>query len=252
MLEKVSTVMELAETLSSGREPKSNIRLEFGECTIEVSSNSAQLIERLKEYYKGFLGSGMPDIKVMAFDMETPKFDFVFMKKAPEPGKTKIKEEYFDLRDGRIVRKVLTGMYFIFGRGVNIAAGSCLENYNQVVNFINNRYIERMIKKDCMLMHAAGVVLKGKGLAIAGFAGRGKSTLALTLLNRGLKFLSNDRVMVKKYESGMRMYGIPKLPRINPGTIMSNPMLEKILTDEERREFEKHPPEKLSTNLMSI
>jgi HprK-related kinase B len=136
-------------------------------------------------------------------------------------------------------------MYFIFGRGINIAAGNCLQNYNQVVNFINNRYIERMIKRECMLMHAAGVVLKGNGIAIAGFAGRGKSTLALTLLNRGLKFLSNDRVMMKKYEGGHRIYGIPKLPRVNPGTILSNPVLGRILTEEERAEFEKYTPEKL-------
>jgi HprK-related kinase B len=41
------------------------------------------------------------------------------------------------------------------------------------------------------------------------------------------------------------MFGIPKLPRVNPGTIMSNPLLERIIPDEERREFEKYPPEKL-------
>ncbi len=245
MLEKVSTVTEIAEALSTGHAPDQSLRLEFGECTIEVKSDSKALIDRLKEYYKEFLGKKLPDIQVLAFEIAEPKFDFIFMKKPPEPGKSKIKEEFFDLRDGRVVRKILTGMYFIFGRGINIAAGNCLQNYNQVVNFINNRYIERMIKRECMLMHAAGVVLKGKGIAIAGFAGRGKSTLALTLLNRGLKFLSNDRVMVKKYDGGTRMYGIPKLPRVNPGTILSNPVLGKILTEEERHEFEKYTPEKL-------
>ena len=65
--------------------------------------------------------------------------------KTPDPGKTKIKEEYVDLDDGRIVRKRLTGMLFVFGGGQNVAVGPCGANLNQVINFINNRYIEWLL-----------------------------------------------------------------------------------------------------------
>jgi HprK-related kinase B len=89
------------------------------------------------------------------------------------------------------------------------------------------------------------VVLKSKGLAIAGFAGMGKSTLALNLVGRGMKFLSNDRIMVKSSENGVTMYGIPKLPRINPGTILASPILKNVIPEKERLEFENIPAEKL-------
>jgi HprK-related kinase B len=245
MREKADTVSWIAADLAASYEPDRVLFLQLGDCVIKVQSNSAELIMRLSAYYKGFIGGRSADISVMAFETDEPVFGHEFIKKEPEPGKTRIKEEYFELKDGRIVRKLLTGMHFVFGKGINLAVGRCVENYNQVVNFINNRYIEKMLKNECMLLHSAGVVLKGRGLAVAGFAGKGKSTLALTLVGRGMKFLSNDRLMVKKTEHGVSMYGIPKLPRINPGTVLASPFLKKVIPENERLEFEKIPADKL-------
>lgn len=41
----------------------------------------------------------------------------------PDPGKSKVKEEYADFPDGRLVRKRLTGMVFVFGEGDHLAMG---------------------------------------------------------------------------------------------------------------------------------
>ena len=245
MEKKADTVSWIAADLAASYAPDRVLLLQLEGCVIKIQSNSTELIQRLSEYYRGFIGGRTPDLSVMAFETDEPVFGHEFIKKEPEPGKTRIKEEYFDLKDGRIVRKLLTGMHFVFGRGINIAVGKCVDNYNQVVNFINNRYIESMLKSGCMLFHSAGVVLKSKGLAIAGFAGKGKSTLALNLVGRGMKFLSNDRVMVKSHDGGVTMYGIPKLPRINPGTVLASPMLKSVIPEKERAEFESIHPDKL-------
>lgn len=245
MSKKADTVSWIAADLAALYEPDRVLFLQLEGCVIKVQSNSAELMQKLSEYYKGFIGGRTADLSVIAFETDEPEFGFDLIKKEPEPGKTRIKEEYYDLKDGRIVRKLLTGMHFVFGRGINLAVGKCVENYNQVVNFINNRYIESMLKSGCMLFHSAGVVLKSKGLAIAGFAGKGKSSLALNLVGRGMKFLSNDRVMVKSRENGTTMYGIPKLPRINPGTVLSSPALRSVIPEKERLEFENIPADRL-------
>jgi HprK-related kinase B len=137
------------------------------------------------------------DIEITAHEMPAWDLSLAYAIKQPDPGKTKIKEEYFELADGRVVRKRLTGMVFIFGEGENVAVGPCLENINQVVNFVNSRYIEWMLCKGCILGHAAGVILNGNKLAVAGFSGAGKSTLVLHLMNEGGTFVSNDRLMIE-------------------------------------------------------
>lgn len=220
--------------------------IDLGGCIISTKSSTAELNRALADYFKEFVvDSGNAQIEITAHEAPTPDMGFEFNVKQPDPGKTKIKEEWVDLGDGRIVRKRLTGMIFIFGQGENVAVGPCLENSNQVINFINNRFIEWKLNRGGFLGHAAGVIHNGRGISLAGFSGAGKSTLALHLMSKGTTFVSNDRVMVENGGSGLTMYGVAKQPRINPGTALNNPDLAKIVEPEKREEFLALPIEQL-------
>ncbi|MBD3403161.1 HprK-related kinase B [candidate division GN15 bacterium] len=240
------TIRSLSSQLLERYPPSNRLTLEFGDFTIGVQSNSADLVERLREYFGAFLvATERTDMLVTALEGEPPAVDAEFTIKQPDPGKTKIKEEFVDVVDGRVVRKVLTGLMLLFGDGTNIAVGPCEANDNQVVNFINNRYIERLLLDGCLLGHAAGVVHGDSGLALAGFSGMGKSTLALHLMSNELQFVSNDRVLVRPNDGVPHMLGVPKQPRINPGTALHNPDLQDILPDELRPKLLQMPSEEL-------
>lgn len=225
---------------------KYTVPLQFGNMRINVLTNSHLLQDKLMSYYRDFTGKGgSAEIEIRAIDMPSLQVDVPLTIKQPDPGKSKIKEEYADLADGRIVRKRLTGMVFVFGGNRHVALGSCVSNDNQVVNFINNRFIEFLIKGGCLLFHAAGVSWKGRGLTISGFSGTGKSTLALHIMRSGTDFVSNDRVMVEKEFQTLTMYGVAKMPRVNPGTVLHNPSLESVIPPEERKKFEALSQNKL-------
>ncbi len=237
-----SSIKEMVEQLKQEHSTNECLRLSFEQCQVALWTNSVHLKEILTDYFRGFVTtekSESGEISVVAIEGLEPVFDTEFTIKQPDPGKTKIKEEYIDFPDGRVVRKRLTGMVFYFGSGDNLAIGPCLENPNQVINFINNRYIEWLLRKDFLLAHAAGVIWKNKGIAMAGFSGMGKSTLALHFMSKGSDFVSNDRLLFKQEGSEYIMKGIPKLPRINPGTALNNPDLKKIVAPEDKTRFEK-------------
>jgi len=237
----------LVETVRSTCPTPYRLDLAFGRCRIAVTVSTEALRASLLAYYGSFATDpGPAEMEVSVHEAAPPAIDGTFVKKEPEPGKTRIKEEYIDLVDGRIVRKRLTGMVFIFGGGDHIAVGPCLDNLNQVVNFINNRHIQWELCRESLLGHAAAVCRDGRGLAMAGFSGAGKSTLALHVLGAArADFISNDRLMVRRNESCLGMVGVAKLPRINPGTILHNPHLAPILTREERRRFSALPKDEL-------
>lgn len=211
----------------------------FGSCRVSLETNSAELVKKLRHYFKDFVsvkgGEGdEPDILVECVEREVPLLDVAFKLKPLAPGKTKLKEEYVDLPNGRLVRKRLTGMVFVFGAETNVGCGPCERNDNQVINFINNRFIEWILKKGYVLGHAAAVSFQGAGLSMAGMSGMGKSTLALHLMARGTDFVSNDRLMVRRVaekggDAGVEMVGVAKLPRINPGTVLNNEALHGVM-----------------------
>jgi len=228
----------LIEQVRRGYPADHSLYLNFGGCRVALHANRADMIDALKAYFKPFLSSdGQAEIHITAHEAPAIETGCAFTAKEPDPGKTRIKEEYVDLPDGRLVRKRLTGMLFAFGSGENMAMGPCMANLNQVVNFVNNRHIEWALCRGCLLGHAAGVVHEGRGLALAGFSGAGKSTLALNIMNHGAVFVSNDRLMIEKSGNGLWMYGVAKLPRINPGTILNNPSLAGLISEEEEELF---------------
>jgi HprK-related kinase B len=222
------------------------VDLSFGACRITVWVGKVSLFDALINYYRPFVRTPQKaDITISVHEAPPPDPGHKFTVKEPEPGKTRVKEEYIDMPDGRMVQKRLTGMMFIFGCGEHLAIGPCLENLNQVVNFINNRHIEWQLCRSSLLGHAAAVSMNGRGLALAGFSGAGKSTLALHMMGKGTDFVSNDRLMIHKADAGLTMLGVAKLPRINPGTILHNPYLLAILSELEQHAYRALKPEKL-------
>lgn len=221
--------------------------LAFADCALVVKSNSAQLIAYLEHYFHPFLShdDGKVMIEITAHEAPAPEFIEKFTIKEPDSGKTKIKEEFLDLEDGRVVRKRLTDMVFFFGGADNLAIGPCEANPNQVINFINNRFINWKLKQGYLLGHAAAVKLNDSGLALAGFSGMGKSTLALHLMSRGTGFVSNDRLLIKNSFHDTAMYGVAKLPRINPGTALHNDNLHDVIPPAEKKQFADLPLDKL-------
>ncbi len=251
----------LDHVAGDGRGAWSLLRLRFGECVIDVRTNNPSLITNLTRYYSDFLDSGTgsesgnpPDMIVTALETDVWNPDLPWIVKQPDPGKTKIKEEYLDLTleqgEGRFVRKRLTGMLFYFDRETHLAVGPCQANDNQVINFINSRFIQWMLDRNGLLCHAAGVSLNGNGLALAGFSGMGKSTLALHMMRRGLDFVSNDRLLIQDTRSGPlphgpTMHGVAKLPRVNPGTILGNPSLAGLLDASQKEAYARMEPDEL-------
>jgi HprK-related kinase B len=126
-------------------------------------------------------------------------------------------------------------MLFLFTADRHLAYGPCSENPNQVINFVNNRHIQWTLARGHLLCHAAAVARNGRGLAVAGRSGMGKSTLALELMTRDLDFISNDRLMIRRDGASVEMLGVAKLPRINPGTALNNPFLSSVMPEDDVR-----------------
>ncbi len=222
--------------------------LKLGECTLRLRSNSAGLLTGLEAYFTHAVTGAVDnaDLEVTAIEREILDLGVEFIDWKREPGKTGRKDAYLDLPDARLVLKVRTGMLFLQSSGPCIAAGPCLQYDNQVINFINAQYMNWLQNRDWLICHASGLVYQGGCLGIAGFSGGGKSTLMLHLMDHDeVSYLTNDRLFIRKQDGGTAAVGIPKLPRVNPGTIVHNPRLHSLITSEQREALLALPQEEL-------
>jgi HprK-related kinase B len=216
-------------------------------CILRLRSNSAALLGDLADYFSHVTCDAMaPDIDIIAIERDAPELDLDFIDWKREPGKTGRKDSYVDLPGGRLVRKVRTGMVFLQSEQRRVAAGPCRKYDNQVINFINSQYMNWLQNRGWLICHAAGLGCRGKGLGIAGFSGGGKSTLMLHLLdNDEVSYLTNDRLFIHAGSGQPLARGIPKLPRINPGTIVHNQKLHSLIPAEQREALLQLPGEEL-------
>ncbi|MGB0659323.1 MAG: HprK-related kinase B [Mangrovicoccus sp.] len=164
---------------------------------------------------------------------------------AREHGKSGRKDAICDLSDGRLIQKIRSGVTFLQGPDLAVAFGPVAENQSTVINFINTQILNACLREGWQLCHSAAITKAGRGLAISGLSGGGKSTSVLRLMDiPGTAFVSNDRVLVQGGQAPQAL-GIPKHPRINPGTILGNPKLHTMLSAARRAELEAMPSPEL-------
>jgi HprK-related kinase B len=238
----------VAARLFDGAELVSEVLyLGLGDCTIAIRSNAADLLSGLRDYFGHVVVSERsPDMEVVAIESPPPELGIDFVDWKREPGKAGRKDAYVDLPGARVIRKIRTGMVFLQSRDARIAAGPCRTFDNQVINFINAQYMNWLQNRGWLICHASGLVRDGHCMAIAGLSGGGKSTLMLKLMNDpATSYLTNDRLFVRRRYEKTEALGIPKLPRINPGTIVHNPALHGLMTRDERDTFLAMPAEEL-------
>lgn len=241
---------KIARQLSSGYTlGDEQLLLQLEDFRIVLRSNLKELLDKLAYYFAHVIADDNPqtfDIEIIAIEQSVPELDLQFIDWKREPGKTGRKDAYVDLDDGRVIKKVRTGMIFLQSKGCLLAAGPCLNNDNQVINYINAQYMNHLQHKGALICHASALAQNNNCYAIAAASGGGKSTLMLNILEEpDLAYVTNDRLLLKTEASDVIAYGIPKLPRVNPGTIINNERLRPILSDERQKELESLPKQNL-------
>ncbi|WP_394180396.1 HprK-related kinase B [Marinomonas posidonica] len=224
-------------------------QFQFAQLQVRFHATERGLIEDLTEYYKSYLhetqaATSIIDVYVME---QAPAGDELAWLEVPrEVGKQGRKEGYLDVPGGRWIKKFKTGMSFLQRPDQLVAVGPCAANLAQIINFINNQFLNHFLRQDFTLGHASAFSVQGQVTAIAAGSGGGKSTLMLRCLEKSTRdFLTNDRILLKRVGSGTETIGLAKLPRVNPGTLLYSDRLRHILPAARQQALSSMPTSEL-------
>lgn len=225
------------------------VRLQFLDFRIDVNTNSLRLAGRLQSYFTRFLARpGTPPTATIDAVAAPAVYDPARMQEwRPRPDRVP-KESYYDDDGARLILKNRTGILITVSPGGSTVAGDVEQHWNQVVNLIGTMFGIAMQDGGYAMLHASAVVRTDgdDALIFLGNSGSGKSSLALQLIEHGgYDYVSNDRVLIKPVGDAIELIGIPKKPRVNPGTLLASDALRRFVSMPRRRQYEALSSEKL-------
>jgi HprK-related kinase B len=229
----------------------SGLALHFEDCTVMVETEDPGIVAKLRRYFGDFAADPDPDdhprtlLRVIEEEATEPEEGLV-------PWMEKGKDAFLDLPSGRFVRKVRTGVTISiqedFWSSVWTIRGPVNRNFSQVVNMIGNIYGLHLLDRGGTMIHASAVAdANGGAIAIMAQSGMGKSSVAVRLMEQGFDYLSNDRLILDPPLGAENViaHGLPKLPRVNPGTLLDGEHTRIVLDPATRDHYETLPREEL-------
>ena len=216
---------------------------------LAVRTNDDRVASRLAAYFAPYVSPGeVPDAPSLYVLQGDPIFAPARLRDvAPgRPGKVS-KDALYDTPWGRVVLKRRTGVVIYVAEPDHFVVGNVVRHLNQAVNAVSMIFAKAMIRRGYVMLHASAVLGSSGGVGFAAASGAGKSTMALALLERGYRFITNDRLLVRAVSGRAEMAGVPKLPRVNPGTLLKLPGLRGMVPPGDRERYEQLAPAALWT-----
>lgn len=252
----MGTIQRVLDEFDSRFTAAHRLLLELHGVKILVSADSDEVAGLLRHYYADYLssadphGAGAQCCRIDALQ-QWIKVDQEELAIYVEQGKTKPKEAFLDDPGGgrRLMLKVRSDVLALLEPRHIRVAGDLVGNINQLNNIINAVFIIDRMDAGYTLFHASALARGDRGMIVSGRSGAGKSSAAIWTLDHGISIISNDRLLARRAPgagtAGIPMLGVPKKPRINPGTIVSNPRLHGMMTPAELTRYQALPRQEL-------
>lgn len=212
---------------------------------VAVAANHPTLARKVERYFAPFLSEPAQNpMWIVGLHGINAVFDrarLFEMKRASGSSK----EAFYDVDDTRVILKTRSGVVHYLSDKRFYAVGDLLKSPRQLLNLVSSAYAHGLKAQGYVAIHAAGISNNGLGIAFAANSGSGKSSVALRLVELGFDFVSNDRVYLKREGDVVLMAGVPKWPRVNPGTILSMESLNGLMGDSQRQKYAAMPKDEL-------
>jgi HprK-related kinase B len=232
--------------------PTSQLALRIADLPIRLESNEPAALAAARAYFCPYVvDAGPADAPTLYLFQGEAVYDPARLAIVTRGGLNRPpKEALYDTSGARVILKQRTGLTIYVTDTAQYVVGDLLTHFNQVVNAVNVVFMKGKIAQGFVMFHASaaqrpGPVDQARGLAFASLSGAGKSSVAMHLIARGYQYVTNDRLLLRLGATGVEMLGVPKWPRVNPGTLLTVPELASLLTPNERERYRALPPDEL-------
>lgn len=202
---------------------------------LRFHTDTASLARRVSAYFAPLVTRVVDPAAMIYAVQDAPRIDDSRLADVPPKLGRTVKESMYEGPDGRVVLKRRTGVTMLIRPTEFFIVGDLSRNVNQVVNLVGHVFAARFMELGYGMIHASAVSDGRRGIAFGASSGGGKSSMALAMVERGFSFVTNDRLFVRAVGPEVQMLGLPKWPRVNPGTLLRLPSLRPLIEQQASR-----------------
>lgn len=231
-----------------GRYPPTDVlTFSFLGVALSVHTNDARVASGLARYFSPFRSETPLRETLPIYALQgTPTYDPLRLQDVARTGTGRsVKEAFYEVSGGRIVVKLRTGVAVYIAEPEHYVVGDLVRNLSQAANVVSMVFAKAMLRRGYVMLHASAALGEDGGVAFAAHSGAGKSTMALAMVEAGYRFVTNDRLLVRLDQGQVEMVGLPRIPRVNPGTLLRLSRLTSLLPHDDRRRYERMSPDAL-------
>jgi hypothetical protein len=208
------------------------------DAAVAVYANSPQVFAHLRSYLYSY------DVTAVAEPRWSVEIRYGFPFEEVEPAFEGIPA--VDIEHGRTLATIADGTCYWYSiperqslvkqdpasQRVEIYSASYSQGKAIAHDVIRQIITGQLMGEGYLLLHAAAVVARNKGILIAGFKGQGKTSTALVFLKRfSADYISNDQILIGQEGQELVARACPMSVKLGIGTLLQYPDLADLIPD---------------------
>ncbi|MHB8645609.1 MAG: hypothetical protein ACYDAR_07460 [Thermomicrobiales bacterium] len=142
-----------------------------------------------------------------------------------------------DLDDGRVILRRETGVVTTIRPDGWTITGDLRAHPGEVTRALDAMLSLALVERGYLTLKGSALTREGRGIALVGGPDAARRALAVTLLGRGFRWVTEDALLVRVAAGHVEMRGLPGLLRLGPAAMLAHPALRAMLSDDERARY---------------
>ena len=170
----------------------------------------------------------------------TPALDAVRLTDVPRRsgGHKPARVATADLDDGRVILRRETGVATTIRPDAWTITGDLRAHPGEVTRALDAMLSLALVERGFLTLKGSALMRDGRGIALVGGPDGARRALAVTLLGRGFRWVTEDSLLVRVAAGHVEMRGLPGLLRLGPAAMLAHPALRAMLPDDEGARYE--------------
>lgn len=142
-----------------------------------------------------------------------------------------------DLDGGRVILRRETGVVTTIKPDGWTIMGDLQAYPGEVTRVLDTMLSLALVERGYLTLKGSALARDGRGIALIGGPDTARRALAVTLLGRGFRWVTEDSLLVRVADGHIEMRGLPGLLRLGPAAMLAHPTLRAMLSDDEHARY---------------